>query len=166
LWKYNPVDYEWINESMRAIRRDFLPEHLKLELMAAGIDGVASVHARDIEQETAWLLDLAGKHEFIKGVVGWVPLVISELPAILETLVLNPKLRAVMHVLQWEGDDRYILRADFNAGIDALKAIDLANDILIDERHLPQTMILWIAIRIRFSSSITLLNIASRNDCC
>ena len=139
LWKYNPVDYEWMNESMRAIRRDFLPEHLKLELMAAGIDGVVSVHARDTLQETAWLLDLAGQHEFIKGVVGWVPLVSPELPAVLETLVLNPKLRAVRHVLQWETDDRYMLRADFNAGIDALKVFDLAYDILIYERHLPQT---------------------------
>jgi L-fucono-1,5-lactonase len=139
-WKYNPIEYGWMNDSMQAIRRDFLPEHLRLELVAAGIDGVVSVHARDTLEETSWLLDLAQQHEFIKGVVGWVPLVSPELRSIVESLVLNPKLRAVRHVLQWETDERYMLRADFNAGIAALKAFDLAYDILIYERHLLQTI--------------------------
>src|SRR5260370_338075 len=127
-WKYNPAEYGWMNDSMKAIRRDFLPEHLRVELRGAGIDGVVSVHARDTVEETSWLPDLAGQHDFIRGVVGWVPLVSPELNRILESLVLNPKLRAVRHVLQWESDDHYMLRADFNAGIAALKAFDLAYD--------------------------------------
>jgi L-fuconolactonase len=139
-WKYNPTEYAWMNDSMRAIRRDFLPEHLRAELVAARIDGVVSVHARDTLEETSWLLNLADQYDFIKGVVAWVPLVSPLLRSILENLVSNPKLRAVRHVLQWETDDRYMLRADFNAGIAALKCFDLAYDILIYERHLPQTI--------------------------
>ena len=139
-WKYNPTEYSWMNDSMRVIRRDFLPEHLRLEVAAAEIDGVVSVHARDTVEETSWLLDLAHRYEFIKGVVGWVPLASPELRSILESLVSNRKLRAVRHVLQWETDDRFMLRADFNAGIAALKTFDLAYDILIYERHLQQTI--------------------------
>jgi L-fuconolactonase len=146
-WRYNPIEYGWMNDgtgedgnSMRAIQRDFLPEDLKPELMSAGIDGVVSVHARDTVKETSWLLNLAQQHEFVKGVVGWVPLVSHELPSVLGTLVSNPKLKAVRHVLQWEADDDYMLRADFNAGIKALRAFDLTYDILIYERHLPQTI--------------------------
>jgi len=129
-----------MNESMRVLRRDFLPQDLKPELTAAGIDGVVSVHARDTVEETSWLLNLAHQHEFIKGVVGWVPLVSRELASVLETVVSNPKLKAVRHVLQWEADDNYMLRADFNTGIDTLRAFDLTYDILIYERHLPQTI--------------------------
>jgi len=139
-WKYSPTEYGWMNDSMRAIRRDFLPEHLRPELVAAGIDGVVSVHARDTLEETSWLLNLAHQYEFIKGVVGWVPLVSPVLRSVLESLRSNPKLRAVRHVLQWETDDRYMSRTDFNAGIAALKAFDLVYDILIYERHLPQTI--------------------------
>ena len=40
------------------------------------MDGVVSVQARQrILVETQWLLDFAAKHDFIKGVVGWVELV-------------------------------------------------------------------------------------------
>lgn len=45
-WRYDPVEYGWIDEAMRVIRRDFLPEHLRAEIAAAGVDGVVSVQAR------------------------------------------------------------------------------------------------------------------------
>lgn len=44
------------------------------------------------------------------------------------------------HVLDDEPDDLYILREDFNRGIKLLKDFDLRYDLLIFERHLPQTI--------------------------
>ena len=44
------------------------------------------------------------------------------------------------HVLQGEKDERYMLREDFNNGIRALHHYGLVYDILIFERHLPQTI--------------------------
>ena len=139
-WKYDPAEYGWINEEMSVIRRDFLPEHLAAEVKDARIDGVVSVQARQTLEETRWLLDLALANGFIKGVVGWVPLVSSSVTCELEKLAGNPKLRGVRHVLQGEPDERYVLREDFNAGIRALEEFGLVYDILIFERHLPQTI--------------------------
>ena len=34
-------------------------------------------------EETKWLLSLAERHDFIKGVVGWVPLSSSEREAVM-----------------------------------------------------------------------------------
>jgi len=42
--------------------------------------------------------------------------------------------------LQDEPDDNYILRDDFNRGIGELRRYNLTYDILIFERHLPQTI--------------------------
>ena len=42
-WIYTPREYAWIDDSMAAIRRDFLPEHLENKIRAAGIGGVVSV---------------------------------------------------------------------------------------------------------------------------
>jgi L-fuconolactonase len=139
-WKYNPEEYSWIGDAMTAIRRDFLPEHLKQEIDKAGIDGVVSVHARQSLAETEWLLDLASRYEFIRAIVGWVPLIEAGLPAVLERLASHAKLKAVRHVLHDEPDDRYMLRDDFNRGIRALGRFGLAYDVLIFERHLPQTI--------------------------
>ncbi len=139
-WHYNPQEFGWIDEPMRVIRRDFLPEDLEKEIHAAGVEGVISVQARQSLEETHWLLELAAQHTFIRGVVGWVPLIDPQAPAILEKLTEAKKLRSVRHVLQGEADERYILRPDFNRGIAALRPLGLTYDILIFERHLPQTI--------------------------
>lgn len=139
-WRYDPAEYGWISESMSALRRDFLPPDLWPEAEAAGVAGVVSVQARQSVEETRFLLELARRHEFIRGVVGWIPLAAPDAAEALAPLAAAPELKACRHVLQDEADDDYMLRADFNAGIRELTAAGLAYDILIYARHLPQTI--------------------------
>lgn len=139
-WSYDPVEYGWIDDAMKVIRRDFLPEHLRAEIASAGVDGVVSVQARQSLIETEWLLGFAAQNDFIKGVVGWVELVSPKVGGELERFTASRKLKSVRHVVQGEPDDNFILREDFNRGIRELKRFSLAYDILIFERHLPQTI--------------------------
>lgn len=139
-WKYSAAEYGWIDDSMSALRHDFLPANLEAEIARAGVDGVVSVQARETVAETDWLLGFASKHAFIRGVVGWVPLIDPRVNVTIEKLMENPKLKSVRHVLQGEKDERFMLRDDFNKGIQALHYYGLAYDILIYERHLPQTI--------------------------
>ena len=139
-WRYEPAEFGWIGKSMAMLKRDFLPAELHEEMRAAGIDGSVAVQARQTAAETAWLLALAEKYSFIHGVVGWAHIAGPEFPAVLEQLSSNPKLRGLRHVIQDEPDDQFILRPDFNAGINALLGTGLVYDILIFERHLPQTI--------------------------
>ena len=134
-WKYNPVEYDWIDENMKNIRQDFLPEHLIEELAKTSIEGVISVQARQIIEETEWLLELANEHSFIKGVTGWLPLVDPEIDKYLEKYSSNKNLRAIRHVLQGEADE-YMLSKNFNRGILALKKYELIYEILISESQL------------------------------
>ena len=60
---------------MKTLRRDFLPSDLRPLLRSYGMDGTIAVQARQCEEETQVLLDLAEKNEdVIMGVVGWVDL--------------------------------------------------------------------------------------------
>jgi len=138
-WKYDPPQYAWIDESMTVIRRDFLPEELRHEIAKVGIQGVVSVQARQTLEETDWLLDLADEHDFVHGVVGWVPLAGGDVREHLDRLSARPKLKSVRHIIQDEPDE-FILRNDFNAGVGLLAAYHLAYDILIYERQLPQAV--------------------------
>jgi L-fuconolactonase len=135
-WSYSAEEYPWIGDSMAALRRDFLPAHLKAEIASAGIDGVVSVQARQTVGETEWLLSLADGNDFIKGVVGWVPLAEPGVREVIAKFATNPKLRAVRHVVQDEPDERFILGDDFNRGVSMLKDFGLVYDILIFERQL------------------------------
>ncbi len=139
-WRYSPAEYGWIDDGMAAIRRDFLPADLEREMGAAGVDAVVSVQARQSIEETRWLLALAAQNPFIAGVVGWVPLVSPSVVADLAQFASHRKLVAIRHVLQDEPDPLFMLRADFQAGIRALRAFNLTYDILIFDRHLPQAI--------------------------
>jgi L-fuconolactonase len=126
---------------MSVLRRDYLPEDLRREATAVGIDGVVSVQARQTLAETDWLLELAEQNaDFIRGIVGWVPLVSETVARDLSRYAGRSKLKAVRHVLQDEPDDDYMLRDDFNRGVALLKDFGLRYDILIFERHLPQAI--------------------------
>jgi L-fuconolactonase len=138
-WHYTDADYGWIPPEWSTIKRDFLPDDLRKEIAIAGVDGVISVQARQALVETDWLLDLAAKHSFIRGVVGWVPLIDPAIEAHLDRYTHHAKLSAFRHVLQGEPVE-YMLREDFNRGISALTRRGLVYDILIFERHLPNTI--------------------------
>jgi L-fuconolactonase len=140
LWKYSPADYPWISEDMKSIRQDFLIPELKQTMQIAKIDGVVTVQARQSLFETDWLLELASQNDCIRAVVGWVPLTDPAVGSHLEKYWHYPKLKAVRHVLQDEPDDLFILREDFNRGVSQLEDVGFSYDILIFERHLPQTI--------------------------
>lgn len=136
-WIYDPREYEWIDDSMAPLRRDFLPDALKPELERAGFQGCIAVQARQTIEETRWLLELSASAPFILGVVGWVDLQSPEARPQLEAFARNPKLVGIRHVVQSEADDRFMLRPEFLRGISLLEEFDLAYDILIYPRHLP-----------------------------
>ncbi len=73
-WKYDPVRYDWINDSMKVLQKDFLPSNLGPILQKNKVDGCVAVQADQSEAETEFLLHLARENDFIKGVVGWVDL--------------------------------------------------------------------------------------------
>jgi len=136
-WMYSEREYGWIDDSIAALRRDFLPADLKPELERNGFQGCVAVQARQTLEETRWLLELAEHAPFILGVVGWVDLRSPRLQFELESLAVNPKLVGVRHIVQSEPDERFLLQPDFLRGIAMLEEFDLAYDILIYTRHLP-----------------------------
>jgi L-fuconolactonase len=136
-WRYDPQEYDWIDDDLAAIRRDFLPADLGREIAEADVDAVVSIQARQSLDETRWLLELAQANAFIAGVVGWVPLVSPSVGDTLAGLAQDPRLVGVRHVLQGEADPDFSARADFNRGIGALRGLGLAYDVLVYERQLP-----------------------------
>jgi len=140
LWKFDAKEYGWIEEHMTVLRRDYLPADLHKEMAASGVGGAVAVQARQTLEETNWLLSLAEQNDFMRAVVGWVPLTDPSVGSMLEKLAAHPKLRGIRHVLQDELDENHILRDDFNRGIRELNRHNLTYDILIFERHLPQTI--------------------------
>lgn len=135
-WVYDPIRDSWMDDSMTTIQRDFLPDELKGELDHCQIDGCVAVQADQSEAENEFLLDLASKNPFVKGVVGWVDLCASTVEERLAHFAANPLFKGVRHILQSEADDQFMLRDDFKRGIAQLSNHGLTYDILIFPKHL------------------------------
>lgn len=138
LWHYDPAQHTWMTDDMAILRRDYLPVDLAPLLAETGFDGTIAVQARQTIEETSWLLEQAQQHPFIRGVVGWMDLCSPQrVEAQLERFGRHPRLVGVRHVLHDEPDDRFMLRADFQAGLSRLAKFDLVYDLLIFPHHLP-----------------------------
>ncbi|WP_343328581.1 amidohydrolase family protein [Polaribacter staleyi] len=130
-WKYEPVKHSWIDDDMKVIRKDFLPADLQKVYQQNNIDGCVAVQADQTLEETDFLLDLADKNDFIKGIVGWVDLRAANIDKVLEKYSKYKKLKGFRHVVQGEPDHNFLLRPDFLRGIAALKKYDFTYDILV-----------------------------------
>jgi len=135
-WRYNPLDYAWIEERMGVLKRDFLPQHLEPLIRAQGVDRTIAVQACQTDSETRWLLERALGSPFIAGVIGWVDLQADNIEDRLELLAADEKLVGIRHVLQSEPDDAFMLRPQFRRGVATLAQHGLVYDLLIYPRHL------------------------------
>ncbi|MBP7591441.1 MAG: amidohydrolase family protein [Chloroflexi bacterium] len=135
-WQYNARDYGWMGAGMERLQGDHLPEDLRPCLAPFAFDGTIAVQARQTLTETGWLLELADRYSFIKGVVGWVDLRSDELPRQLDELAAHPKLVGVRHVIHDEPDDAFMLREDFGRGLGLLADYNLVYDLLLFPKHL------------------------------
>ena len=139
-WRYEPARYPWIGERMGVLRRDYLPGELEPLLRASGFEGTVAVQAQQAAAETDWLLELAERHAFIRGVVGWVDLCAANADEALERCTARPKLVGVRHIVHDEPDDDFLLRPDFRRGVGRLRAHALVYDLLLFPKHLPRAV--------------------------
>jgi len=139
LWRYSANEFDWINDDMAVLRRDFLLGDLMVELPEAKVEGVVTVQARQTLEETRWLLELTKSCSAMRGVVGWAPISSAGFEASLDALAAEPKLVGLRHVVQAEPDG-FLDSADFNRGIRSMRGRGLIYDVLIVERQLEQTI--------------------------
>jgi L-fuconolactonase len=136
-WKYDPKVHSWMNDDMKIIQRDFLPQDLKPLLDKSGIHGCVAVQASQTEAENDFLLSLSHENDFIEGIVGWVDLQSKDISGRLEFYSGHPKIKGFRHIIQDEPDIDFMLRPSFLKGISKLYEFGFTYDILIYPKHLP-----------------------------
>ncbi len=136
-WDPDRFHYPWMTrEGLHALKRSFLPEHLKPLLSAAGVNRTVIVQAISSSGEAQWLLDLASANEFLAGVVVWADLRSHDLAKELDKLQSHPKFKGVRHQIEDEPDDAWMVRDDVLEGLAELERRDIPYDLLVHTRHL------------------------------
>jgi L-fuconolactonase len=71
-WRIADDKRSWPPPSLAALHRDCLPDELAPLLRRHGIARTVLVQSLQDEGDNLFMLDLARRHAFIGGVVGWV----------------------------------------------------------------------------------------------
>lgn len=130
-WKFDPVQFPWITDSLHLLKRDFLPSELKNVYSEHNISGCIAVQAAQTVEETRFLLSLAENNPFIQGVVGWIDLKSNSLKEDLNEFKTFEKLKGFRHILQDESDPNYIRHPDFQRGLEVIFGNGYSYDILV-----------------------------------
>ncbi|QTD38508.1 amidohydrolase family protein [Polaribacter batillariae] len=138
-WQFNPQRDMWITDEMAVLQNNFLPKDLEPLLQKHQFNGCVAVQAATSEKETQFLLDLAKKNKFIKGVVGWLDLCNGNIQERLSYFSSYKNLKGLRHIVQAEPNG-FMLRKDFQKGISALEKHNLTYDILIFPHQLEEAI--------------------------
>jgi L-fucono-1,5-lactonase len=136
-WKVSRGDYSWMKPAMQVLYRDYLPEELKPSLENHQINKTVLVQAAPTVAETDFLLEIARKHEFIAGVVGWLDLESNDFPALFELYSRQHKFVGIRPMLEDLPDDDWILRPQVMDSLRIIAQLDFPFDFLVRPRHLP-----------------------------
>ncbi|MGF6244434.1 MULTISPECIES: amidohydrolase family protein [Paraburkholderia] len=134
-WDPARGDYGWLTPDLKPMYRIFGPADLAPLRERADVQRTVVVQAAPTVEESRYLLELAQGDASIAGVVGWVPMLLGDAPALIAELARHPQFKGIRPMLQDIPDDNWIANPDLTPAVEALIAHDLAFDALIFTRH-------------------------------
>jgi L-fuconolactonase len=132
-WWTGRHKYTWPEQVGDRFARDFTPDDLRGELARCGVKGTVLVQVlHQVGGETEECLDLSNEVDFVRGVVGWLPLADPDATGqALERLrSRGGKLVGVRHLISNEPDPRWLLQDGVIESLKLLAAAKLAFDAI------------------------------------
>jgi L-fuconolactonase len=110
-WWHKRHAYTWPPAAGDRFTRDYTPDDLRPELQRCGIDGTVLVQVLQLK-ETEEFLDVCRDVDFVRGVVGWLPLADPDATgkAIERLRGRGGKLVGVRYLIAYEPDPKWLLQ--------------------------------------------------------
>lgn len=143
IWNLDRAPYSWLKDSSAILNRNFNIEELGEEHMEAGVTAGILVQADNNIEDTEWMLRVAETTNWIKGVVGWLPLEDPE--AVYQYLSKSygqsPYFKGVRHLIHNEPDPAWLLQEKVLESLGIIAQFHLPFDIVgIIPAHIETTI--------------------------
>jgi len=122
VWNFERADYLWLKGDRSILNRSYHIEELEGQRKKAGVTDGVLVQAANNFEDTDWMLEVAEKNEWIKGVVGWLPLLnpAETAKAIGEKYYKQKHFKGIRHLIHDEPDSKWLLQ---NEVIESLQTV-------------------------------------------
>lgn len=139
IWDLIKVHYSWLQGDTSILVRNYLPDELYPQLSKVNVTSAVLVQAANNLEDTELMLSAAAQNDWIKGVVGWVPL---EDPSKTQALIENWKatntyLKGIRHLIHNEANENWLLQDNVIESLKILAHHQITYDIVgVKEAHL------------------------------
>jgi L-fuconolactonase len=122
VWNFDKAVYEWLNGNTSILNRTYNIDEIEIPRKACGIAQGILVQASNTAEDTEWMLEVAADNEWIKAVVGWLPLTdpVATQKILEEQYLHNNYFKGVRHLIHDEKDPEWLLQP---AVLDSLKIL-------------------------------------------
>jgi L-fuconolactonase len=135
-WRIAGREGSWPPPVLAALHRDCLPGELAPLLRRHGIARAVLVQSLPTEDDTRFMLDLARRHAFIGGVVGWVDMKRADASQRIAALARDPRLKGLRPMLADLDEVCWIADAALAPAVQSMLVHGLRLDALVGPRHL------------------------------
>lgn len=112
VWNFEKAHYSWLDGDRSILNRTYNTDEIDAERKNLGITTGVLVQAANNLEDTHWMLQLADETGWLKGVVGWLPLMDpSSTQDLLENKFLKNKyFKGVRHLIHDEVNAEWLLQ--------------------------------------------------------
>ena len=139
IWNLEKARYAWLEGDNSLLNRSYEIEELATARQRAGIAGGVLVQAANNRDDTVLMLEAAAHADWIKGVVGWLPLTdpAATEKTLTESYLKNTYFKGCRHLIHNEADPDWLLQEPVLESLEILAGYKYSYDVVgINDRHL------------------------------
>jgi L-fuconolactonase len=132
IWNFEKANYDWLNGNTSILNKNYELVELELERINVGVTEGVLVQAANNFEDTDWMLENAATHDWIKGVVGWLPLMQPEqtYKALEEKYLQEEYFKGVRHLIHDEPDAKWLLQPEVIESLKILAEKNIPYDVV------------------------------------
>lgn len=139
VWDLQKAEYTWLKEDTSILNKTYSIEQLTPQIEKAGVTEGLLIQAANNFEDTDLMMQVAAKTDWIKGVVGWLPLLNPEATekALRERFLDSRYLKGCRHLIHNEVNPKWLLQTNVIESLGILAEHQLTYDIVgINTEHL------------------------------
>lgn len=131
IWDLEHISYRWLEGNTSILNRTYHLKDLGSGPEDVGVKAGVLVQAENHFEDTDWMLLNAEKHNWIAGVVGWMPLMDPDgTVRMLEKYLGNTYFKGVRHLIHDEKDPMWLLQPEVIESLKILAAHKVPYDVV------------------------------------
>jgi len=132
IWDFEKAEYLWLKGNTSILNRTYQLQELEPEREVAGITGGVLVQAANNLEDTNYMLLVATQSPWIKGVVGWLPLMnpVETERLLGKVYAADEYFKGVRHMIHDEADPKWLLQPEVLESLKILATHKLPFDVV------------------------------------